>query len=228
MDFRTFDVEDYNNTLENVKNIFEKEFLGKILQHKTLGYIKFIDVNYDNSNFGGSKVIVASLDDDGGKKILGMGMLPKVVKCSEEFIDKLNHIENLTTLYRSYRTELATRKSKIKANAKKLKVDPKDEEYRVVTEDEWKAAMEVADEPRVYGESRVVIRDDQKMYINASAALRDIYEYTRDDKRSGKRDVSKDGDKIYQACETNGKYKGSKWRYAEPEEIEFYIQNTFR
>lgn len=99
-----------------------------------------------------------------------------------------------------------------------------DENGRKVTKQMWLALAEVADTPRVKGESRAVFIDNQ-LVCNASAAIEclEIFE----DYRNGNRkiDPRKLGDKLYAACESDRYFQGSFVCYASEEEIRAYAEN---
>lgn len=220
-----FNIEEYNSAIENVKRLANEEWLGKIINHGYFGALKVDNIEYNDSDIGNSKVVAIVTDDDNRTKLLSLGSLLKFVECSDELRNALIDAINMTEAYRQYKTKLLMAEKRRKEIAKTLKTNPNNDEFRRATKEEWMAMKEVADEPRSYGESRAVVKDDVKMYFSAAAALHDMFEYTKDNQSKGERDVAKDGDKLYSACETHGRFKGSKWRYATKEEIQYYIDN---
>ena len=103
-------------------------------------------------------------------------------------------------------------------NRKYYKVD---ENGRTLTKADWEEALEKARDyeatgrERVFGESRPVYNEDTNtIYINASAAIKDITGQTLDDRRAGERNVGKDADKLYAAIKQHKHFKGYEWFYA--------------
>lgn len=81
-----------------------------------------------------------------------------------------------------------------------------DEEKKPVTKADWQKAYDVAGDYRFLYESRAVIVDGV-LYIHATAACVD------------RGLTHRESNKAYKACESGGKYNGSKWFYATKEDI---------
>lgn len=112
----------------------------------------------------------------------------------------------------------------------------KDEDGNEVTLHQWKIAQkEAAKNERSHREHRAVVQDISEpgapeiVYINAAAAMRAIKDYTIYNKMDGTRDPAKDGDKLYDACDSKGKIEfcGYNWYYATPEDIQKKINKEF-
>ena len=112
----------------------------------------------------------------------------------------------------------------------------KDENGNEVTLRQWKIAQrEAAKNERPHREHRAVVQDISEpgapeiIYINAAAAMRAIKDYTIYNKMDGTRDPAKDGDKLYDACDSKGEIEfcGYKWYYATPEDIQKKIDKEF-
>ena len=90
-----------------------------------------------------------------------------------------------------------------------------DEHERIVTKKDWERCYEVAETYRFFHESRAVVMDDERVFINAACGLR----FCESDPRSG--------DKVYERCEGiyRSKFAGARWRYAKKEEIKEIIDN---
>lgn len=95
------------------------------------------------------------------------------------------------------------------------KVYKYDENEREVTLKDWKRCYDVADTYRFYHESRAVVMNDERIFINAACGLR----YCEADPRFGNH--------VYERCEGvyRSKYAGAKWRYATKEELKEILDN---
>lgn len=105
---------------------------------------------------------------------------------------------------------------------------------RVVTVRDLELQLEkvLHNEDRIDGESRAVVVDNSRLFINASAALEqtdnfDEYKkYKEDGDGAITRDPRKDGDKVYDVCEAGGGvFLGTYFTYAEAPELRAWINS---
>jgi len=166
--------------------------------------------------------------------------IDKIWKKVDELIARNGAIPAKDNHWISYQlNELNAEMDKAKERSKKelqLVSYNKDEYGHEVSRYDWeKAKIEAAKPNRVYGEHRAVVQDvhipgqPEIIYINAAAAMRAIKDYTELNRMDGERDPAKDGDKLYKACDSNGKITigGYHWYYATPDDVQKKINREF-
>lgn len=145
----------------------------------------------------------------------------------KNWVDAETILRNMYDKRREIKRKMLDVESKAKAETAKeeklrnRKVYKVDENGRTVTKADWEEALEKARDyestgrKRVFGESRPVYNEDTNtIYINASAAIKDITGQTAQDRADGERNVGKDADKLYAAIEQHKHFKGYEWFYA--------------
>ena len=186
-------------------------FLNERVNHKKFGAGVITDINLNPQDEFKSLVEV-KFDSGETKKISVSAFSSKmgfITSENPEVIEYVDNLEKESNKNKQKRIESIVAAIPDKADKlNNISYCEFDEEEREVTIEEWEQAASVAGDYRFYGESRAVVMDKKKVFINASAGCRFIEARV------------KDGDKLYKACEAGNKFSGHKWAYATRQEIE--------
>lgn len=206
---------DFNEYRKNENGKYEIVLIDPEMSHMGNLYTKIFDLSQDNSSTGFNvqiwslKIKPIHASDTIKSKSLPANF-KKTLKEYQEYWEYMND---------------PNREQKEADELAEIEACETDEEGRVLTRGDWQEALDVAEEPRSYGEHRAVYVDIHggRLAINASAAIEFFPVFEDYKQQTIKSDPRKRGDELYKACELHKMFSGHRVLYATKEQIRAWI-----